>query len=293
MTRRQDIELLRVISAFGIVWFHSSAVGRDIAYSALIVFLVLSIYLSAQSTKPTRSVVDRAKRLLVPWLVWFVFYGAINLAIHKPFIPLNNGIISGIFVGTRVHLWFLPFIFFILIAFDWLRNRMSPRFIGYACSTLAILIFATASDWRPWALKLGAPFGQYADAVNGIIIGAFLAHYYYMPNLVRSLLLIIILGLAAYLSMLPMSGVGVYYFIGVSISAAILLFNLPLPAGINFNWLSECTLGIYLIHPFYIMIFSHSELVSRLSMPFVVFLASAISVILIKRIAPSVAKYTV
>lgn len=291
MTKRQDIQLLKVISAFGIVWFHSGAVGQDFAYSALIVFLVVSSYLAAQSTKPTKSVADRAKRLLVPWFVWFVFYGVINLAMHKPFVPLSNGIIPGIFVGTKFHLWFMPFIFFTLIAFDWLRSRMTPRFIGYACSALAILIFASTSDWRPWSLKLGAPFAQYAHAINGVIIGIFLGHYYALPNLVRSLLLLIILALAAYLSILPISGVGVPYFIGVSLSAAILLFNRHFPVEINFNWLSECTLGIYLIHPLFMMIIFHGKLVTGLSIPFVVFLASIISVMLIKRIAPSASKY--
>ena len=293
MNKRQDIELLRVVSAFGIVWFHSGAVGHDIAYSGLIVFVVLSLYLSAQSTMASKSVMSRAKRLLVPWVVWFVFYGAINLAKHKPLIPLDNGIASGILVGTSIHLWYMPFIFIILIIFDWLRDRITPRFIGYACAILAILIFITASDWRLWSLNLGAPFAQYAHAVNGALIGVFLAYYYTLPNLARSALLLIILALAAYLAVLPMPGVGVPYLLGISVSAAVLLFNRSLPGKINFNWLSECALGIYLIHPFCFMIVYKINLISGLSTPIVVFVASVVSVALLKRIAPNASKYAV
>lgn len=291
MNKRQDIELLRVISAFGIVWFHLGGVGRDIAYSGLIVFLVLSLYLSAQSTRVSKNVMDRVKRLLVPWFVWFVIYGAINLTMHKPLIPLDNGIIFGILAGPSIHLWFMPFIFFALLAFDWLRDRVTPRLIAYACAASAILIFIMASDWRPWSLKLGAPIAQYAHAANGILIGIFLAYYYALPKLARSALLLIILALAAYLSILPVPGVGVPYLLGVSVSAAVLLLNRTLPARINFNWLSECALGIYLIHPFCFMIIFHTGLVSGLSMPFVVFFASSVSVMLLKRIAPSASKY--
>lgn len=46
MKVRQDIEILRVLSAFGIVWFHSGAPGRAFAYSGLVIFIILSVYLS-------------------------------------------------------------------------------------------------------------------------------------------------------------------------------------------------------------------------------------------------------
>ncbi|MCR4303429.1 MAG: acyltransferase [Gallionella sp.] len=289
--KRQDIELLRIISAFGIIWFHSSTVGRDIAYSGLIIFVILSFYLSGQSNKDSRNVMNRAKRLLIPWLVWFVFYGVINLARHKPLIPLDNGIISGVLAGPSIHLWYMPFIFITLSVFDWLKNRLTPCLIGYVCAASAILIFIMAPAWRPWSLQIGTPIAQYAHAVNGVLVGNFLAYYYAMLKPVRFALLLFILAMAAYLSILPMPGIGVPYLLGIGISAAVLLFNRFHPAGININWLSECTLGIYLIHPFCYMIIFHTKLASGLNIPLVVFLMSFLLIILLKRILPNASKY--
>ena len=49
MRKRADIEFLRVLSTFGIVWFHSGVFGHEFAYSGLIVFLILSMYLAGGS----------------------------------------------------------------------------------------------------------------------------------------------------------------------------------------------------------------------------------------------------
>ena len=291
--KRQDIELLRVISAFGIVWFHSGATGNDIAYSGLIIFLVLSLYLAAQSTGAPKSVFHRAKRLLVPWLVWFTFYGAINLARHRPFISFENGIVTGILTGPSTHLWYMPFIFIMLLAFDWLRVRLSPRLIGYASAALAIIVFITAYTWRPWSLQVGAPYAQFAHALNGVLTGVFLAYYFNLPKFYRSVLLLVNLALAMYLAILPMPGVGIPYLLAISLSAVVLLYGRYQPKGINFNWLSECTLGIYLIHPFCFMIIYYFHIVDGAGVPLVVFVASTISVMLLKRVAPGFSKYAV
>ena len=113
MKIRQDIELLRVLSALGIVWFHSETKGSNFGHSGLIFFLILSVFLGGG--QQNSSIQKRAKRLLVPWLIWFAYYGAINLVLQKSVIPLNNGLIAGVLSGPRIHLWYLPFIFFVLI----------------------------------------------------------------------------------------------------------------------------------------------------------------------------------
>ena len=63
---RTDVEFLRIIAALGIVWFHSGLdVGRDIAYSGLVVFLIFSSYFAVKSNKEY-SVLSRASRFLIP-----------------------------------------------------------------------------------------------------------------------------------------------------------------------------------------------------------------------------------
>lgn len=42
VTRNQAIELLRIMSAFGIVAYHGGAPFRELAYAGLVIFLILA-----------------------------------------------------------------------------------------------------------------------------------------------------------------------------------------------------------------------------------------------------------
>ena len=291
MQKKQNIELLRVLGAFGVVWFHAGSVGKDIAYSGLIVFLVLSLYLAAYSSAGPKGALARAQRLLVPWLIWFMFYGAINFATHKPFFFPGKGIVLGILVGPRTHLWFMPFLFTALIIFDRLKGRISPRAIGYSCAALSLLVFITAAGWRPWSLKLGPPIAQYLHAGNGIFLGIFLGYFRLLAGPKRVVFLVAILALTAYLAVRALPGVGIPYFLGTSVSAIFLLSNPPFLQRINLTWLSQCSFGIYLIHPFFLSLAEKIRFTSQAGVPIAVFTASALAIFLLRRFAPAVARY--
>ena len=103
--RRQDIEILRVFSVFGIVWYHSNVVGGDYAYSGLIFFVILSAYLSGPAKLDFRlDFLMRAQRLLVPWLIWYFVYGLVNVIRGRPLVDTSNGLIAGILQGPSIHL---------------------------------------------------------------------------------------------------------------------------------------------------------------------------------------------
>lgn len=95
MEKRQDIEIIRIICAFGIVWFHTSEIGKDIAYSALSIFIIISMYFSSKTTLKNITILNRAKRLLIPWMFWFLFYGVINIVRQTPFIDTSKGFFQG------------------------------------------------------------------------------------------------------------------------------------------------------------------------------------------------------
>jgi surface polysaccharide O-acyltransferase-like enzyme len=109
--RNGFVDYCRLVAAFGIVWFHTEAPGYRVAYTGLPFFLVLLAL-------PSRmSLADRARRLLLPLLIWSVVYAlfrAWNAAEQgqalfgwwKPWMPL---------VGTSIHLWFLPFAFLVAL----------------------------------------------------------------------------------------------------------------------------------------------------------------------------------
>ena len=78
-TQRNDsLELLRSVSAFGIVWFHIvDAPARDIGYTGLVVFVLLSVALSQTSTSAVnlrQFALRRFRRLAPPWAFWCVIY---------------------------------------------------------------------------------------------------------------------------------------------------------------------------------------------------------------------------
>lgn len=148
MKVRQDIEILRVLSAFGIVWFHSGAPGRAFAYSGLVIFIILSVYLSQHGNQhiSTRFKI-RARRLLVPWSIWFTFYGLIRLLTQKPLRPLENGAIAGVLSGPSSHLWYLPFTFVLLVIIDSARVKLPPSILAWTGYALAILAFVSWGRW--------------------------------------------------------------------------------------------------------------------------------------------------
>ena len=288
MQKRQEIELLRIISAFGIVWFHSGVMGSELAYGGLVVFLVLSSYLVGCSNQPNVKYISlRAKRLLLPWLVWFTIYGAINVLIGKSIVPLNNGIIAGILTGPSIHLWYLPFLFVGLVAFDFIRMRATPSFLASASAALVITLLVAVSVWRFKSLQMGPPFSQYAHALAGFFLGIFFAYYQALRNNIVLLFIII----AASMSAFSFPGIGIPYSIGVAAGCIItLLHGVKLPL-MGVESLSQYMFGVYLIHPLFLRAFGKFLTIQGLMVPFAVFILSTIIVCLINKISPRVAKF--
>ena len=80
MKRNLGVELLRLLSTFGIVWFHSGTTAKEFAYSGLVVFLVLSMYLGGKHGSADKQTFRRrVERLIIPWLFWCVIYAGLNV----------------------------------------------------------------------------------------------------------------------------------------------------------------------------------------------------------------------
>jgi fucose 4-O-acetylase-like acetyltransferase len=289
MRKRQDIELLRVLGAFGIVWFHSRASGWEFGYAGLMFFLIISLFFWAQSDRDSHGIGGRVSRLLVPWLFWFLFYGAANLATGKPFFPLERGMASGILAGSSIHLWYLPFIFLILVLFDRLRKWISAELLGYGCALAAIAVFVTSGLWGPWSREMGAPVAQYCQAIFGVLVGVFFGRYRVMSAPWRELLLLILIALT--LGLYFVAGIGIPYIVGTTVAAVVLLHGVRLPERFNLEWLSASTLGIYLVHPFYLRLIGKVSDVEGMAYPILAFLLSALTIVLLRRYSPRAARY--
>jgi surface polysaccharide O-acyltransferase-like enzyme len=290
MKKRQDIELLRIISAFAIVWYHSGAIGHEIAYGGLIVFLIISIFLAGKSNYSGKHpFLRRAERLLTPWSIWFVIYGIFNAVDHKPIIPLDNGILAGILTGTSIHLWYMPFILGCLILFDIVKNNVTSPKIAWISALLTIVILGTTSEWRNESIQLGAPIAQYAQALAAISLGAFFTNLKTLPKRIQAFLLILII--VTTLSAIPYEGVGIPYLIG-TIAGCILSFNLFEKLLItDLSIISQCTLGIYFMHILALSAIRKLDFLDGVYIPIAAFLLSTIVIFLLRLKLPKLAKY--
>jgi hypothetical protein len=200
--------------------------------------------------------------------------------------------VLGILAGPSIHLWYLPFSLFTLLAFDVLRSKMNPPAMACGCALLSIVALATAAEWNAWFLEQSRPVAQYVHAANAVLIGVFLGYYRTLAVSVRSLLL---LGIVAAISFatLPIPGFGVPYLIGVCVSAVVLLPDRRLPAWFNIQRLADCTLGIYLVHPFYLMLLHKLKPIWETGVPILAFVASAISICLIRSAFPNASRFAV
>lgn len=283
--KRHEIEWLRILSAFGIVWFHTSNIGKNVAYAGLAAFLIISLFLAAKQ-KP---ILERMNRLLTPWGFWMVFYGLLNLARKEPIANADYGVFFAILAGTAQHLWYLPFIFFVIVFFDQLRTILPTKLIAYLCVTLAALLMLFVNHWRPTPFELAPPLGQYLHALIGVLVGVLFASRNSMPPIIFAILwLLIIYLLCSYT--LNFEGVGVPYLIGILSTSFVLLPRWNFQPSLNLNWLADCTLGIYLAYPFFFLIVMKFLVLAPLAIPFVVFALTAFFVWALKKFMPKIAK---
>jgi hypothetical protein len=285
MNYRLDIELFRIISAFGIVWFHSHLEGGDVGYAGLIYFTILSLYLSGDG----RDVIHRLKRLMLPWLFWCLFYGFINLLIAKPFIDTNNGLLAGILTGPRIHLWYIPFICITLISFDLIKKNISVLLIGYASALIAFISLITVFLWRDPANSLGTPWAQHFHAFPAIFIGASFWAFERVESMFRIVFMLLLLSAAAI--NLNISGVGVTYIIGIALFCPILFLPPWLKCPYKITKISNLTLGIYLLHPFVFMVFFKLHFYPGFYLPIAVFIISGLTIAIAKKFFPKLTKY--
>ena len=112
---------LRVLAMMDIVAIHITKPGQYLFWGmGLPVFIIVAVALSVRKPElPTWADLPgaarkRAARILLPWLVWTVFFG-LNRLLWAGLDPEKT--VGDLFYlwmlpsGTSIHLWFLPFIF--------------------------------------------------------------------------------------------------------------------------------------------------------------------------------------
>lgn len=166
VVRNGLVDYCRLIAAFGIVWFHTEAPGYRIAYAAVPFFIVLL-------SLPSRSSLgDRARRLLVPFVIWSGIYAALRVssAFHE-----GTGLFDWwepwmLLTGTSIHLWFLPFAFLVAVVAPLLRGtKLVLALPVLAAGVLAFLGGPLGYPWYQWSFGLIPALVGFAFVRAGLV----------------------------------------------------------------------------------------------------------------------------
>jgi len=303
-THYHSLDLLRILGAFGIVWFHApgEVAGKNIGYSGLVVFIVISMVLMIPRIPGPRFAVKRVNRLLVPWVFWYFFYGALNVATGDAFLPAEMTSVSAILSGPKWHLWYLPFLFvtsvsiyYLVLLLKGLKGFGAIAFYAF----LSLLGLFTTGLWRAWSMNLGSPWAQCMHALPSIFIGTAMGYISMISieakrNIYITAFSLIVGCIAFWLVSSGYSGVGIPYLLGTGLAGAALILNMR-PSKIV-TYISNLTFGIYLIHPLvYLLVMKFMKIAFPPSgyIIFLVFVISALLTMCIKITAPRLSKWVV
>jgi fucose 4-O-acetylase-like acetyltransferase len=104
-------DALKCLAAFGVIMFHAGVAHKDVWLSGMFLFLFFLGYHAATGRASYVYVNGRFRRLVIPWIFWCAVYWALYAVRGEAWMPFDPIEWSRIFVGTNVHLWFLPFAF--------------------------------------------------------------------------------------------------------------------------------------------------------------------------------------
>jgi peptidoglycan/LPS O-acetylase OafA/YrhL len=252
--RRPAIDLMRFLSAFGIVWAHMLAPGAQFGYVALALFVILSAHLAVRSSRRRGPGYwrGRVRRILGLWLVWSALYLALDaLRLHDATRLVHAKDPASLLIGPAIHLWFLPFLC--------LATGLAAVMARLLDSPARLRLAAVAAVPLLWLALLvhdrglvGEPFVQWAFAATPLAYGLLSAAAapLGMPALPLAMVA------AATLPMALLRG----SFVAPFLMSAALLFEafwrarLAVPL---WRLLGSLSLGIYLLHPFFMLVWYH------------------------------------
>ena len=283
--KRFDLELIRVVSAFGIVWFHSGiSYARDVAYSGLICFIVLSAYFASISNRKHK-ISKRVSRLLIPYLIWSAIYGLFNLIRGVNIFPENYSFINALLASTSIHLWYLPFIFFCILAVDVTKRYYPQNLIGLFSGITALLLIVTASVWR--SLNYMPPWGQYIHALPAFLVGVFWGCFGEIRPVFRNVLLFCIYIVLTIMLAKDLSGFSITYLVGLIPCLLLLKKESAIKKSRMIGTLSNASFGVYLVHILPLFLVQHFGITGCM-LPSISFIISIVGVIMARKFIPNI-----
>jgi peptidoglycan/LPS O-acetylase OafA/YrhL len=260
--RLASIDLLRVLAAVGIIWFHTDgAPGQQIGYAGLPIFLLIYFSLITKQSG-ARTIAQflqrRWDRLLKPWLFWCGVYGACRLV--KAAYVLDWSSLTRMFsaetllAGTCIHLWYLPYAFasgLLVYLFNKRIQRLNDTLVALAATIAGVLLLPVCT-LSLQAHDLPRPLPQWEFALATIPLGLALGRALSTPSRrMQGLLLSMISGttLAAcvILIALRLNALAIPY--GLAVALVCFAYSWPVNGNGFVTTVAPLTLGIYLLHP--------------------------------------------
>lgn len=318
MRRYSGLDLLKFISAFGIVGCHLGLADRSDAANVVMrltdinvgIFAAISgffIAMGIEKALPLREAVrKRALRLLPMYFVWTGFYFVASVVFGRHFERLVDGryLVGAIFQGgAACHLWYLIALFYLTLCVL-LVNRVLPwvarATLAQAFVSLVCLYVSTLGDYTFW---WGYYFARLAAfALAGMALYGMRERLAHMPSFVWLGLAIAGIALRLYPLTLNTYPLLSHKFVLDYIAA---LMIMPLFA--IWHWgngeieetLADLSLGVYLIHPFLAMVIgliAKRFIASPVNLPTMMILwifvwTSALVVTLVARRIPGVRRF--
>ena len=268
IARNATFDYARLIAAFGIVLFHADAPGAAYGYAALPFFLMLLLVLAwpaAQRVSFGRYLRGRAERLLLPFIVWSIVFGALKVAqvLLTGATVTSEFNVAMLLTGPAIHLWFLPFAFVASLAVHPLAlsyqarsnqtrsnqarsNQAGPKSTeGRAPGVwlIALTVLALITIGLRQGVALPVPYAQWAAAMPSVFLGLAFAvaqNRFEGPALATGLICLV-----AYLA----GWTDGLLQLGLAAGALALCSAIKLPETALSRLAASAAMGVYLCHP--------------------------------------------
>jgi len=257
-----SIDLLRVLAAGGIVWFHTEGVPHtEIGYAGLPIFLLIyfSLLTKRSSVHPTAQFLRRRwDRLLRPWLFWYVVYGACRLAeaayTMDPDSLTRLLSLEALLAGPRIHLWYLPYAFasgLLLYLLNRRLQRSNDTLVVFAATLLGVLLLV-ACTLSLKTFELVRPLPQWEFGLAAIPLGLAIGRCLMIPSRrVQQMFLCLVasvtLGTCVILMSRDLNELAIPY--SLAMTSVCFAYGWPASGNAFAATAASLTLGIYLIHP--------------------------------------------
>lgn len=248
-----SLELLRFVSAAGIVWCHINPPKGLFVVSPLPMFLVLTSVLavgSLQRSGPQRFLSSRLRRIAVPWVAWSIFYMFVNMALHRDWRgPMISDSALSFLIGSTIHLWFLPFVLLISVPIA-LFVPLIEDATGLIIFTAILVPLSVLNLHLHANHALPDPFGQWTFSFSSVCLGILLAlGPRHNMRYVAFVYVMLVAALGVEYGSIDDAG---------QLITAILVYEFLSRVQWNHVWmlqLGRLSFGLYLLHPFFMLVY--------------------------------------